>query len=164
MAKFADVTYGTKGDTSLYTYIVNDNVRTGDFLQPSVKHYSSGKIFGTTAIVQSTAKETSVKGMAMKQASESNSAEPVNAYTGKELGVKAQRGEGGKFEYTGGGLGKTIKNEVTGMRQAPQGKEFNKSKYIEETRQANVKMRKASQGDTNQTFDNYSKGFMDNNQ
>ena len=62
MAKFANITYGTKGDTEQYTYVVNDSVNVGDIVQPSVKHYKSGKIYGTTGIIQNTAKETSVTG------------------------------------------------------------------------------------------------------
>ena len=37
--KFANVTYGTHGDSAEYTYLVNDNVKAGEVLQQSVIHY-----------------------------------------------------------------------------------------------------------------------------
>lgn len=42
--KFANVTYGTHGDSAEYTYLVNDNVKAGEVLQPSVIHYQSKKV------------------------------------------------------------------------------------------------------------------------
>ena len=115
MAKFANVTYGTKGETAEYTYVVNDNVRTGDYIHPSVKHYQSGKVFGTTGIIQSTAKETSAKGKQLKQTLESNGVEPVKAYTGKEVGAERDRNASGKFAQ-GSGLPKTYRDEETGKK------------------------------------------------
>lgn len=158
MAKFAKVTYGTHGDTGLYTYVVNDNIRTGDYMQPSVKHYKSGKIFATTAIVQQTAKETSKAGQNMKQELQSKGREAVNAYTGKELGIQPERGEGGRFATSGGALGKTIKDQTTGLRTAPPDKKFTASRYVQQTREANVLARQNKA----QTFDEYAKPFMDN--
>lgn len=102
MAKFARVGYGSDGrsagrDEQGYTYVVNDNVRAGDTIQPSVKHYKNGNIFGTTGKVLGTAKETSVKGKQLKSQLDSKGREAVNAYTGKELGAERQRGQAGKF-------------------------------------------------------------------
>lgn len=168
MAKLAQVTYGTNGDTGQYTYVVNDNVRTGDYIHPSVKHYKSGKIFGTTGIVQSTAKETSKTGQELKQAIENKTdrnGKPIElqrAYTGKEVGAKAEKDASGRF-VGGSGLGKTIRNEETGMRQAREGTDFHRSQYIEQTRQANVQRREQQESGQRETFDSYSEPFMKKN-
>lgn len=50
--KFAQVGYGHDGrgagkDKAGYTYIVNDNVRSNDKLQPVVRHYGNGAVFVT---------------------------------------------------------------------------------------------------------------------
>lgn len=162
MAKFANVTYGTKGDTAEYTYVVNDNVRTGDYIHPSVKHYQSGKVFGTTGIIQSTAKETSAKGKQLKQTLESNGVEPVKAYTGKEVGAQRDRTESGKFGQ-GSGLPKTYRDEETGKRKAPDDYQFRQSQYIQQARQGNVEARKQYEAQKQQeTFDSYSKKYMSN--
>lgn len=162
MAKLAQVTYGTQGDTGQYTYVVNDNVRTGDYIHPSVKHYKSGKIFGTTGIVQSTAKETSKTGQELKQELQSKGIEPTRAYTGKEVGAKAEKDARGRF-VGGSGLGKTMRNEETGMRQAREGTDFHRSQYIEQTRQANVQRREQQESGQRETFESYSEPFMNKN-
>lgn len=154
MAKFAKVTYGTKGDTAEYTYVVNDNVRTGDWIQPSVKHYISGKIFGTTGIIQSTQKQLD---NATKTAI--GDKDIATAYTQKELGINPERTEKGTFG-TQGALGKAIKNEATGMYQAQPGKEFVATSNITKARLGNVAMREAQKGGEADTFDTYSKQFM----
>lgn len=56
MAKFAQVTYGSHGDTQTYTYIVNDSVKAGAVVYPTVTHYKSKKDFSTMGIVQETNK------------------------------------------------------------------------------------------------------------
>lgn len=180
MAKIVKVTYGTQGMTNEYAYLVNDNVRTGDYIHPSVKHYLSGKIFGTTGIVQSTAKTTSANGqkqLADLQGKVNFNGEPikvVQALTGKEAGAKAQRGEGGRF-VGGSGLGKTEKDYVpmydgdtlAKRHIAPEGTEFAPSQYIRQTRQANVEYRERQEGLSQQnvsheTFDSYSAKFKNN--
>lgn len=59
MAKFAQVTYGSHGDTQSYTYVVNDNIRKGAVVYPNVTHHVSGKEFTTMGIVQDTTKVAS---------------------------------------------------------------------------------------------------------
>ena len=59
--KFAQVGYGSDGraageDGKGFTYVVNDNVRTGDTISPVVRHYKSGTLFATTGKIVSTAK------------------------------------------------------------------------------------------------------------
>ena len=103
MAKFANCGYGSEGQgigksEGGYTYVVNNNVRTGQTLQLSVKHAKSQRIFGTTGKVLSTAKDTSVKGQEVKRELEEKEVKEVaNAYTGKELGATRERGASGKF-------------------------------------------------------------------
>lgn len=164
MAKFANITYGTKGESEEYTYVVNDNVRTGDYIQPSVKHYKSGKIFGTTGIVQSATKTTTAKGQKLKQEIEQKTGNNVaNAYTGKELGVKAEKDEKGKYKYVGG-MGKTVKDESSGKFVAKEGKTFTQNEYIQKTRQLNVERREQNTSNsTTDNFDSYSKQFMKEN-
>lgn len=53
--KIINLSYGLKGGKGkLYTYLVNDNVRRGQVVFPNVKHYKSGKVFGTIGIAQQT--------------------------------------------------------------------------------------------------------------
>ena len=73
MAKFAQCGYGSKGQglgntTDGYTYVVNDNVRTGDVIQViATSHGKEPKKFATTAVPLHTYKENSVKGQEAKQ-------------------------------------------------------------------------------------------------
>lgn len=135
MAKFANVTYGTKGDTALYTYLVNDTVNAGDIIQPSVKHYESGKIFGTTAIVQNTAKEMSVKGKQIQR-----------VLSGKQVGAERARANG---KFVGTPSPRPTKNAETGMYEVA-GK-YNVSQYARQTRAGNVKAR--------ETYDEYASKY-----
>lgn len=74
MAKFANVTYGSHKhdgeDKPQYTYLVNDNVRTGDTLYVAARHYGNGAIFTTTSVVRETTKTTTLKGQEMQAALE----------------------------------------------------------------------------------------------
>lgn len=99
--KFAQVGYGSQGqgageDGEGYTYIVSDNVRTGDTLTPVVKHHKNGKVFITTG--QILAKSSTFEGAENKNGDEISEDGLTRAYTGKELGVKRIRGIGGKFK------------------------------------------------------------------
>jgi hypothetical protein len=166
MAKFAQITYGTHGDTPLYTYVVNDNVRTGDYIQPSVRHYISGKIFGTTGIVQNAYKETSTKGMETKQKAEQNSknGEIANAYTGKEAGAVRQKDAKGQFAEDDG-LGKT--KTINGVHKGPEEDktDLNRNSYIRQTREYNVKQRENNQSSNeqqdNETYESYTSNKND---
>ena len=149
MAKFAQVGYGSRGQglgttTDGYTYVVNDNVRTGDIIQV-VSTSRAGRKFATTAVPLHTYKETSKKGQDAKQEAMSKTGqEPTQSYTGKELGA------------TGSTATKPL---ADGKRSI--------SQYTEATRAGNIAMYK--QQDPNavftkkseETFDNYSKQFMD---
>lgn len=148
MAKYALVGYGSRGQgvgktTQGYMYIVNDNVRTGDKIQP-VATSSRGRKFVTTGVVNHSYKQTTAKGQEAKQRYDQNhdpnkTQELTQAYTGKELGV-------------------------SGSRVPKQAGEL--SQYTQQTRAGNLAMQK--QKDPNivfteksqQTFDEYSKEFM----
>ena len=148
MAKFAQCGYGSQGQglgktTDGYTYVVNDNVRTGDKIQV-IATSKKGNKFATTAVPLHTYKETSAKGqMAKQQAQEKTGKEPTQSYSGKELGVQGSRAT----QPLGDGK-RTI------------------SEYAQETRAGNIAMYK--QKDPNakwtekaqETFDSYSKQFM----
>lgn len=148
MAKFAQCGYGSQGQglgktTDGYTYVVNDNVRTGDKIQV-IATSKKGNKFATTAVPLHTYKETSTKGqMAKQQVQEKTGKEPTQSYSGKELGVQGSRAT----QPLGDGK-RTI------------------SEYAQETRAGNIAMYK--QKDPNakwtekaqETFDSYSKQFM----
>ena len=148
MAKFAQCGYGSQGQglgktTDGYTYVVNDNVRTGDKIQV-IATSKKGNKFATTAVPLHTYKETSAKGqMAKQQAQEKTGKEPTQSYSGKELGVQGSR---------------TTQPLGDGKRTI--------SEYAQETRAGNIAMYK--QKDPNakwtekaqETFDSYSKQFM----
>ena len=148
MAKFAQCGYGSQGQglgktTDGYTYVVNDNVRTGDKIQV-IATSKKGNKFATTAVPLHTYKETSAKGqMAKQQAQEKTGKEPTQSYSGKELGV-----QGSKATQPLGDGKRTI------------------SEYAQETRAGNIAMYK--QKDPNakwtekaqETFDSYSKQFI----
>lgn len=161
MAKFATVGYGSEGQglgktTDGYTYVVNDNVRTGDMLQPSVKHSGNGAIFATTGKVLGMTKENSAKGKQTKAELQSKGIETANAYTGKELGATGQRGVSAKQKQQGDdSTEKVISN------------------YNQQARGGNILARKAEQGGqlakTEKTakavesYETYSKKFMGGN-
>ena len=150
MAKFAKCGYGSQGQglgktTDGYTYIVNDNVRTGDVIQViATSHGKEPKKFATTAVPLHTYKETSVKGQKAKQeVLEKTGNDPTQSYTGKELGATGARAtnplEDGK---------RTI------------------SQYAQATRAGNIAMYKQKDpnakwsANSQETFDTYSKQFM----
>ena len=74
--KFAKVGYGSNGQglgktvneqPSGYTYLVNNNVSTGDRIQPIATNWKSGKQFVTTGKILHSYKENSVKGQQAKK-------------------------------------------------------------------------------------------------
>lgn len=168
--KFVDVTYGTKGDTERYTYAVNNSVRVGDILQVSVKHHTSKKIFGTTAIAQKTASENTAVGQEMKQKAEEDSedGQVAKVETSRDLGIGRTRTSKGQFAYEGSGAGRAIKED--GRYIADPNKEFVRTNRIQATRGANILSRQAQTGgeiaqtkeatSSVETFESYSRKFM----
>ena len=149
MAKFALVGYGSDGrgvgrTEQGYTYVVNDNVRTGDTIQP-IATSSKGRKFATTGVVNHAYKETSAKGQGAKQQAQENGVEDVTrVYSGKELGAKGSR----------------VPPKV------PEGMQPLQSQYTQQTRAGNIAMQLKKDPNTEltakarQTFDEYSKQFM----
>lgn len=110
MAKFAKCGYGSQGQglgrtKDGYTYIVNDNVRTGDRIQVVATNWKSQKKFATTAVPLHTYKETSVKGQQAKQELDQKGIEATQVYSGAELGVS---GKGYKQQVRAGNIGEYI--------------------------------------------------------
>ena len=144
MAKFALVGYGSDGrgvgkTQQGYTYVVNDNVRTGDTIQP-IATSRKGRKFATTGVVNHAYKETSVKGQGAKELAQKNGASDVTrVYSGKELGAQGSR-------VPKAGL---------------------QSEYTQQTRAGNIAMQLKKDPQTQltplaqQTYDEYSKQFME---
>ena len=143
MAKFALVGYGSDGrgvgrTQQGYTYVVNDNVRTGDTIQP-IATSRKGRKFATTGVINHAYKETSVKGQEAKELAQENGASDVTrVYSGKELGT-----QGSKVSKAG-----------------------LQSEYAQQTRAGNIAMQLKKDPQTQltplaqQTYDEYSKQFM----
>ena len=101
--KFAQVGYGSEGqgagkEGEGYTYIVSDNVRTGDKINPVVKHAKNGAIFVTTGQVLSRRAYNKGELIDTEKGETLTTDDLTKAYTGKELGIGRTRGIGGKFE------------------------------------------------------------------
>jgi len=158
MAKFAQVGYGSQGqgagqDGDGYTYLVNDNVRTGDTISPAVRHYRNGKIFGTTGVVLSQTKMTTQKAQELKEEVKAKNTNVQEVLTGKQLGI------GRTTDPT---TGKFIKDKSTHNEKG----EYIVGKREETVRGANIRYMEQStgndisQGEATQkaieTFDSYS--------
>lgn len=176
MAKFAQVGYGREGEGGVndehpngYTYVVNDNVRMGDIINPSVVHYGSNTIFATTGKVLSRA--TKLENMQVRdpktnklvntgktiaetlKAKGLTEQDLANVKTGKEVGLQRQRTAKGTFAQS---------KKVDGTYVA--------SEYEQAVRGANILERQAQTGNaiaetekaqkSIETFDSYSKQFM----
>ena len=143
MAKFALVGYGSDGrgvgrTQQGYTYVVNDNVRTKDIIQP-IATSRKGRKFVTTGVVNHAYKETTAKGQQAKQSAQNNGAEDLTrVYSGKELGAKGSKALNGQ----------------------------ERSDYTNAIRAGNVAMQLKKDPQTQltplaqQTYDEYSKQFM----
>lgn len=139
MAKFAKVGYGSDGrglgsTQDGYTYVVNDNVRTGDKLQPVATQWISKRKFVTTGVALHTYKQDSVKGVETEvQAQSQTGKKPTQIYTGKELGIEGFKGSKQYETQTRGG---------------------NLAEYIKKQGSADLTER------AYETFDDYSKKYM----
>lgn len=173
MAKFAQVGYGSQGqglgsNPDGYTYIVNDNVRTGDKIQV-VSTSSLGKKFGTTAVPLKTFSENSAKGQKAK----------VNILSKKDTEVAKMLDESvsggfitqkdldsltqGKITraYSGGELNISRKGMTQKeYQQAVRG--GNIQKYVSQSKAIGGKPELTKNATAEKdTFDSYSKNFMD---
>lgn len=152
MAKFALVGYGSKGEgvgknaPNGYTYVVNDNVRTDDLIQP-IATSSRGRKFVTTGKVRNAYNETSAKGKELKVQTEENLAKGEN----KKYASEISRAYSGK-ELTGGK--KTTSQEKLRKLQV--------ERYVAENPNQELTENTANYlgGNESETFDSYSKKFM----
>lgn len=155
MAKFAQCGYGSKGQglgktADGYTYVVNDNVRTGDVIQViATSHGKEPKKFATTAVPLHIYKESSAKGQeAKQQAQKKTGQDPTQVYSGKELGAKGSKKKESMYVDEYGIEHKKV------------------SEYEQATRAGNIAMYKQKDPNAkwtdkaNETFDSYSKQFM----
>lgn len=164
MAKLAFVRFGSEGqgpendEEKRYTYVVNDNVRTGDRISPVVKHAGkNGTVFVTTGKIMATATNTE-KGKGKEMAEQLGDKEATNVYSGKELGLGAQRGAGGKFSTEGGGSYSTKANGyILGEREkATRG--GNIKEYVMQHGQQDKLSENAKKAV--ETFESYSSAFL----
>lgn len=137
--KFVNVTYGTHGEGKQYTYVVNDNVKKGDVLQPSVIHYQSQKVFGTTGIAQNFPDS-------VPQNIEGKTA---NILTKQDVGVSNRIvGEKGQFGGSLSESGRTGGRKTTGKDGTTKivgGQDFETNEYINTMRGANITERLTGQ-------------------
>lgn len=161
MAKLAYVGYGSEGQGTGrtngkgYVYVVNNNVRKGDRISPVVKHYKTDTIYATTGKILGTSANTSTeKGKEMQQ--ELGGKEATQVYTGKELGLGAQKGAGGKFTTEGGKSFSSSAGYILGEREKA-------------TRGGNVAAYQMTHGEGKissnaaksvETFESYSKAYL----
>ncbi len=121
--KIINLTYGLKGENQRkYTYLVNDNVRNGQVVFPNVKHYQSGKIYGTVGIVQNTYNQNSRQGKkAVNDLENEGKTLSGTAITGKgatnEMGGISQTEKSADGLYVG--TDKTINNYDTQKKDNP---------------------------------------------
>lgn len=153
MVKIAQVGYGSLGQglgktKDGYTYIVNDNVRTGDVIQV-ISTSRAGRKFATTGVPLHTFKETSVMGQKIKQEAEAalgnqgKSPEITQSYTGKELGASGSRAKG-----------ITLSGKQTPSQYTEETRAGNIAKYLEKNPKSVLSQK------SQETFDTYSKKFM----
>lgn len=167
MAKLAQCGYGSKGQgvgkTDGYTYVVNDNVRTGDVIQV-VSTSKKGRKFATTAVPLHTFKENTAKGQRARL--------QVLAKGDKDI-VKALEKRIGKGEMTMGQVkseeqrrGRTITQSYTGAEVGISRSGISQKQYQQAVRGANLAKYKeknpnAELSENSQaTFDSYSRQFM----
>lgn len=106
MAKIVKCGYGHDGrgvgkTVDGYSYVVNDNIRTGQVIQV-ISTSSNQKKFPTTAKTLHAYKENSVLGQdAKREAMESKTGSITEAYTGKELGATGSKAKPAESEIKG---------------------------------------------------------------
>ena len=154
MAKIAQCGYGSQGQGvgktgNGYTYVVSDNVRTGDQIQviatstrydkEQQRRVSTGRKFATTAVPKHIFKENTAKGQSAIQKAQQAGKEVTQSYTGAEVGAG-------------------------GSRRKPS--EDEQSQYTKETRAGNVAEYLKTHPNTEltkntqETFESYSRKFM----
>lgn len=171
MAKLAQVTYGLGGKGEAYTYVVNDNVRAGQVINPIVKHYKSGNTFATTGIIQEAVERNSTTGQSLEDGVKDKTGNDLaKSETASALGISSRiRGEKGRFagSYSQtGGTGKITQDGTTGRYSAQHPENFHRNPYQEAQMGANLQYATTPIAETEtqqkaqETFWSMSKKFM----
>ena len=147
MAKLAKVGYGSQGQgigktENGYTYVVNDNVRVGDVIQPIATSPAERK-FVTTGMIRGTMKETTAKGQKEKQKLQEQGKSITQVYSGKEVGATGSR----DYPTTPSG-----KKQISEYAQATRAGNI----YEQVKKDPNTKLTPQAQ----ETYDEYVKKFM----
>ena len=162
--KIAKVGYGRDGrgvgkTDGGYAYLVNNNVRTGDVIQP-IATSSRGRKFVTTGKVHHAYNETSVKGIQAKQEGEKalkdseynkiGQEELTQVLTGKEMSVpkSLSKKSGAYMEIT------RSRQMQSYLQKYPQAKTTGQSFYYDYTKDTSTSKVKPD------TYEEYSKKFM----
>lgn len=162
--KIAKVGYGRDGrgvgkTNGGYVYLVNNNVRTGDVIQP-IATSSRGRKFVTTGKVHHAYNETSVKGIQAKQQGEQalkdseynkiGQEELTQVLTGKELSVPKS------ISKRTGAFTELIRSRQmqSYLQKYPQAETTGQPFYYDYTKDTN------SSKVTPETFEEYSKKFI----
>ena len=178
--KFAKVGYGHDGrgigltgneQPSGYTYLVNDNVRTGDVIQPIATNWKSGRQFVTTGKILHSFKEASVKG---QQAKKDVQDRIVGDYKDQVEQTHTRYGEKRVDEtvsryLTQERLDQMAKSKITtiktgkelgvsGWKGSPQRQEQVRATQLGEYKQENPQAQLTK--NAQKTFENYSKKYM----
>lgn len=175
MAKLAICRYGTRGEgpendpSKTYTYIVNDNVRSGDNIQV-ISTSSKGKKFATTAktltkkdaeelsqksgqeVKSGVVKENGARGQALLNETRSAIAEKKGIDLNQTPYDKLSTEQKSKLEITQSYTGKEL--GIIGGKSREQTRAGNLAKYKET--HPNAELTAKSQD----TFDSYSRKFM----
>ncbi len=153
MAKIVRVGYGSEGQgvgsTDGYLYVVNNNVKTSDIVFPSVIHYKSGRVFGTTGKVLG----TETKQVMLKILDKNGKLMDIaGLQTARDLGVGTARGAGGKFMSD-----RSTHNENGEYILSERDKAIRGGNILSRAQGDMAKTEKAEQAET--AYENYTKTF-----
>lgn len=163
--KFVNITYGLKGDSEQYTYLVNDNVKVGQVIFPAFKHKPDGKITSTVGIVQTTNKVTSKMGITMAQMmNDKGIVANYIATNSREMNNKIERDmSSGKF-VGGSGYAKTERNdEGIYVSTNPENYENKTDNRREQMQQLNADLVRTQEISKPESYDDYVSQYFDIN-
>ena len=140
--KVVTLTYGAHGKSKRYAYLTDKELRVGQIVQPSVKHYKSGKIYGTTGIIQTVNSPNSKQGQARMAGAVENNVPLEQLYTAKGAGIINRRDTAtGRFIKVTSDNRIVYYNSATGNRQLAYKEEYNPTQREQQLRNYNANMR-----------------------
>jgi len=162
--KFINLTYGLKGESKQYTYLVNDNVKVGQVVFPSFRHKPDGNICGTVGIVQTTNSVTSKSGIEMAKMMESKGITPNYMVTSGTLkvGNDVMKDENGRF-VGGSGISKTQVNEENLYVSTTPDNYNPDNARVKSTQEMNKQLMANQQETRKETYDSYVSQYFDIN-